>query len=516
MDKSISEKLSKIPKETGVYKFFDKKNVILYVGKAINLKSRVSSYFSSDHLDRPWIAQMIPEIKNIETISTENEVESLILESNLIKKYRPKFNKSMKDDKSYSWIFIDTYSSFPRIIKTRDLTKKGKYFGPYPDGRPINRMLKYLRKIYPYANCKLKFYPKRDPHKITRKRVCIYYHLGMCPGICDNIVSPQAYRKNINNLIKTLEGKKKYHIKELEKKMHEYAANKNFEKAAKLRDKIQDLKYLSQKIDLGFGDTEKEFQSIKNLRYIQGIKEIAYKLELNIPEPELKRTRIECYDISNISGKVAYGSMSVSIGANIDNSKYRIFKISEDQPNDPEMLKNVLQRRLKYINQPVTSEIYDKYDRKESLLETPKMILLDGGRTQLSVVRKIIPEHIGIFAISKGKRLKRAGQSQEDEFWKVDDKGNIRRITIENPFLFQYLRDEAHRFAIKHHRKGRKFLQKKSILDEIEGIGPKRRKDLIKKFKSVEGIKVATKKEILKILKNEKVTENLIRKLNSQ
>jgi excinuclease ABC subunit C len=499
MTEQLSTKIESLPTSTGVYQFYDADGEILYVGKAINLKTRVRSYFHSDHLDRPWVKQMIPIISDVKVLITDNEVEALILESNLITKYGPKYNSAGKDDKRYAWILINTRAPFPKVEKTRDLGRKGRYFGPYPDGRAVNQVLKYLRKLYPYCDCNLEMYPNHDPKEIKKSRLCFYYHLGLCPGPCDNLITSEEYKKNIRNIIKILQGNKKSPIKELEKRMHAYSGNKKFEKAAELRDKIRDLRYLSQRVDIDFGDEEEEFKKIQQTRFLSGITEAIKQLGLNIPEHRIKNTRIECYDISNISGEVTYGSMVVSIGPTIKNSQYRIFKVREKKKsNDPEMLKTVIQRRLKYLE----SDHPGNLKTSESLLAKPDIIVLDGGKPQLSAVAPIVPVNIGVMAISKGKHLKRAGQEQEDEFWRMDDDGKFRKITFENPFLFQRLRDEAHRFAIKHHRKGRRFEQKKSVLDEIPGIGPKRKKELMKKFKTIEGIKKATREELQEVLKN--------------
>ncbi|MBN2100404.1 excinuclease ABC subunit UvrC [Candidatus Dojkabacteria bacterium] len=503
MDKKLQQKIEQIQNKTGIYQFIDSREKILYVGKALRLRSRVKSYFTSNHTDRPWIQQMIPHIFDVKTIETENEIEALILEANLIKKYQPKYNASLKDNKRYAWIYIDTYSPFPRVRTTRDPGKSGRYFGPYPDGRPMKRMLKYLRKLYPFADCKLKFYPLRKPDEVKNNRICLYYHLGTCSGPCDNLITSQEYKKNIKNLIKTLEGKKKNQIRELEDKMAKYSKTQKFEKAAELRDKISDLRYLSQRIDIDFGDTESEFHKIRNIRYVEGLKEAVSKLSLNIPDEKLKKMRVECYDMSNLAGEVAYGSMTVSIGPNIENSQYRIFKIDiEGKADDTKMMNEVLRRRIKYLNS-------DNKESNESLLQKPDLILLDGAKSQLSAVKDIVPEGVGLLAISKGKRLKRAGKKQLDEFWTVKPSGKFVKLKFQNPFIFQLLRDEAHRFAIKHHRKGKRYLQTKSWLDEIPGVGPRRKKQLIKKFKTISKIKMASFEEINDVVNNKTVAESI-------
>ncbi len=501
-----TNQISQIPTKTGVYQFLNETGKILYVGKAVSLRSRVRSYFSSNHIDRPWINTMIPKIHEIKIILTENEVEALILEANLIKKYSPKYNAMYKDDKRYAWIYIDTYSPFPRIKKVREKKKGGQYFGPYPDGRPINRMLKYLRKLYPFADCNLRLYKDRKPEEVKTSRLCLYYHLGQCTGPCDNLITPEKYKENIQEIIKILKGEKVSQIRRLEKKMEKYAEEEEFEQAAELRDKVADLKYLSQKIYLDLGDTEREYSNVKEARNLAGIREFYDKLDKPIDNSELDDLRIECYDISTHSGESSYGSMVVSIGAKLDTSQYRIFKLEqEEKTDDTAMMRKVLERRMKYLHREKST----RKMKNESLLQKPDLILIDGARAQLGAVKNLVPHDTGLMGISKGKHLKKAGEKQIDEFWIVKENGKISKVKFKNPYIFQLLRDEAHRFAIKHHRKNKKFLQKKSVLDEIPGIGPKRKKELIKEFGSVAGIREAKLKEINKIVKNEKVAERV-------
>jgi excinuclease UvrABC nuclease subunit len=357
----------------------------------------------------------------------------------------------------------------------------------------------------------LKFFPNRKPEEVKTRRICLYCHLGQCTGPCDNLITKQEYRKSIIGSIRTLEGKKTDHLKDMERQMKKYSRNEKYEAAAVLRDKIADLQYLSQRIDISAGDTEHEFEEIRQSRDLAGIHEVIKKLMINYPEMLAKRFRIECYDISNLSGNQAYGSMSVTIGTQPHPELYRIFKIKQPgKPDDPKMLREVLQRRIRYITDK--SKQTGVRNQNESLLSRPNLILIDGGKGQLSSIFDQIPDGIGFLAISKGKHLKRAGQKQVDEFWAIQN-GKFRQLKIDNPYILQVVRDEAHRFAIKHHRNARKFNQKKSVLDEIPGIGPKRKKDLIQKFKSVTNIKKANLDELTEVLKNRKTAENLLKQI---
>jgi excinuclease ABC subunit C len=492
MTKKLQKQLSLLPKAPGIYKFFNKEKEVLYIGKALSLKSRVNSYFSNKHNDRPRIISMIPLIHTLETIQTDNEIEALVLESSLIKKYQPKYNLDLKDDKSYAWIYIDTKSKFPTVKIVRTIKKKefnkGKLFGPYPNATATKRIFRYIRKMYPFCTNK----------KPKENELCFYYHLKLCPGPHQGRISEENYRENINNIIKFLQGRKKSHMKDLEKQMKEYAKNQNFEQAAELRDKINDLTYLGSKIKFSYFKTEDDYVQSREERLKQDLKKFAKDLNIAFPH------RIECYDISNIQGKLAYGSMVVAIDGVPDNSQYRIFKIKEkDMADDPGMLSEVLRRRLKHIGKG-----------KDSLNQRPDLILLDGAKSQMSVVMKDVPKEYLLMGISKGKRLKRKGQQKIDEFW-IRKWGAITQIKPQNTVVLSNIRDESHRFAIYHHRKLRKFVQKKSILDDIQGIGTKRRRELIKTFGSVKEIAKQSEEELYKVIKNEKVVKRLLKKLKA-
>ncbi len=482
MDKNIQTKIDVLPDVPGIYKFLNDKGDILYIGKAINLKKRVSSYFHTDLQDRPRILQMIPYIKDIQIVETNNEIEALILESALVKKYQPLFNTDLKDDKSYAWIYIDTKSEFPTVKIVRTIKKgeysKGKLFGPFPSGFTVKRVYSYLRKLYPFCTCKNK-----------DCKTSLYFHIGLCPGPYAGAISKEKYRINIDNIIRFLSGKQQNHIKRLEKEMIQYSKNEEFEKASQLRDRINDLKYIGQDIDFTYYDDIESYESRREKARKTSSNYLA--MELGIP----KLNRIECYDISNIQGKHAYGSMVVALDGNLDRSEYRIFKIREsDLPNDYLMLKEVLSRRFK-----------DKST-------IPDIVLIDGGKGQLSSVFELIPSNTLLMGISKGKYLKKKGRNIKDEFWVVKN-NEVLRINIDNPEILIDLRNEAHRFAILHYRKRSIKEQKQSILDQIDGIGIKRRKKLLKSFGSIEGIKKANYEEIYSVIKNKRVSKNIIDKV---
>ena len=491
MEKNLELKLSTLPQGTGIYKFLDKKNIVLYVGKALNLRNRVRSYFQSDISDRPRIKQMMPFVFDLEVVETNNEIESLVLEAALIKELKPKYNTDLKDDKSYAYIFITTKDEFPTVKIVRNITdkelKQGEIFGPYPNSMSTRRIFTYLRKIYPFCTC-----------KSNQETECLYYHLGLCPGPYHGHISKENYRKNIDEIIKFLKGRKKGQILELEKQMKGYSRNKKYEEAALLRDKINDLKYLGEKIDIDYGELGSKYISRRREILKKTFKEIG--IELGIKDLH----RIECYDISNIQGKDAYGSMVVAQDGEIRRDLYRIFKIKgEDTPNDPVMLKEVLNRRFKSIG---------KRD-DESFDTKPDIVLIDGGKSQLGVVEGSIPKNVLLIGISKGKRLKRRGLKLLDEFWMLENEKSI-QVSIQNSNIFINLRDEAHRFAITHHRKARGKRSNYSELDGILGVGIKTRKLLIKSFGSVNNIKNAKFSEILNVVNNKKITESICNHFN--
>lgn len=483
----LQQKLKLLPKTSGIYKFKDQEKRILYIGKAINLFSRVNSYFSDQLFDRPRIVLMIPLISDVEVIETSNEIEALVLESALIKKYQPEYNMEHKDDKSYAYLYIDTQNEYPTVRITREVTKKmrrGKIFGPYPSGKSIKQVFNYLRRLYPFCT--------DDP-----KKPCFYSHIGLCPGPS---ATKEEYRVNINNIVKFLQGRKRTHIKDLEREMNRLSKEKEYEKAAMLRDRINDLKYLGSKINFTYDRSEEEYIKSKKEINIQSMEELSNELGIK------NLSRIECYDISNISGMYSYGSMTVAINGELKQSMYRIFKIKEEgEPNDPAMLLEVLNRRLKHINS----------DTDESLGTKPDLILIDGGVSQLSFLLKTLSTDIPLMGISKGKRIKRRGAKRIDEFW-ITRKQLVFPIKLQTSSILIKLRDEAHRFAIIHHRNLRKKKQTKSFLDDVKGVGDKTRRKLLKEFKDKNGIKNAGFEKLNFVIKNKNTTQRIIDLVSEQ
>lgn len=478
----VKDKITLLPNTCGVYKFYDKNNSLLYVGKAVNLRNRVSSYFKSNLANRPRIIPMIKQIFDVKYIETSNEIEALVLESAIIRKEQPKYNADLKDDKSYAYLYINTQDSFPTVKIIRDFDiqkyKKGKLFGPYPSGRAIKAVFRYLRQIYPFCTSK-------DPTK-----PCFESKIGLCPGV----VSKEVYRKNIKGILNFLNGKNLDLLRKLENQMIYESNMLNYEKAALLRDKIIDLKYLTSKINTNYLSSEKDYISIKNKSDYKLITLLGKELGIDTP------LRIECYDISNLSGKYAYGSMTVASNGSLNTGDYRVFKIKcLNTPNDYEMLYEVLKRRLSHLNNDLTDN---------SLNSTPNIILIDGGKGQLSKLKDLIPKDILLLGITKGRKYKRKGGRLKDEFVRLI-KDEIVPIKIKNFSILSRLRDEAHRFAILHHRKSRGKGQIKSYIDDIPNVGPKTKK-LIKSKYSLEQLRTESRENLIKLIKNKKIVDSII------
>jgi len=486
MNENIRIKLETLPNTVGIYKFLDKDKKILYVGKALNLKSRVSSYFRDSLVDRPKILPMIPLIDDIVVQEANNEIEALILESALVKELQPPFNSDLRDDKSYAWIYISTKDEFPTVKVVRSIRKgeykRGRMFGPYPSGYTIKRVYRYLRRIYPFCICKNK-----------DCKSSLDFHIGLCPGPYANAISKEEYRKNINNIIKFLNGRQSNHIKRLEKEMKLYSKNQEFEKAGQLRDRINDLRYVGESIEFTYYDDVFSYQSKREKARKASF--LSLELELGIK----KIRRIECYDISNMQGKNAYGSMVVAVDGELKRSDYRIFKIKgKDTPDDPGMLKEVLSRRFRKVEKEIDS----------SLSSRPEVVLIDGAYSQISTVKESIPDGIFVMGISKGKHIKRKGGQKTDEFWLLKE-NEVLQANIQNPEILIDLRNEAHRFAISHYRRKSIKDSKKSLLDSIPGVGEKRKKELKKVFGSIQELKKASLEEITRVVKSEKIARNI-------
>jgi len=417
------KKLSQLPEDSGVYAFIEK-DIILYVGKAVNIKKRVKSHFQQPNFKD---SLFIERTDKIGFIKTGSEIEALVLEAKLIKKLFPKFNVLWRDDKNYFYLKI-TKEKFPRVYITHQKDGRARYIGPFVDGKSLKQALKISRKIFPFRSC-----------RIIPKKTCLWYNLKRCPAPCllktglgkqipkAKETIQKECQKNTKNTVKIFKGERKQVLKDLEKEMKKAVSTQFFEKAAETRDQIRALEnILAHGIILENIEFTTEWPAIqKNLQRV-----IRTKKDLS---------QIEAYDVSNFQGKEAVGSMVVFIKGKPDKSLYRRFKIKslEEKPNDTAMIKEVLKRRMKH---------------PEWLC--PNFILVDGGKGQLSAVKSsLLEKEIKVAALAKRK----------NELFIEGQKKPIllKKINREVFNLILQLRDEAHRFAIAYHRK----LRKKKLLD---------------------------------------------------
>ena len=412
---------AKIPHKPGVYIYQDEKYRILYVGKALDLYHRVASYFSANHLAEGNLktAALVELITDIDTIIVESELEALILEANLIKKYKPPYNIRLVDDKDYLYIKI-TKGPFPQIVTARkkDLKNTLKFFGPFPSSTTVKNTLKSLRRVFPWC---------ANP---SGKRPCFYYHINLCPGPCAGEISQQDYKKIINRFIYFMEGKKEKLINDLTKEMEDKAKKEQFEEAQSIKKTIDGILYLTQTNRTEMYLQNPNFLEDQRMKALMQLKE---SLGLsNIPE------RIEGYDISNIQGYEAVASMVVLTNGEIDKSQYRKFKMRPPaggsiKPNDFAMHQETILRRMKHPE-----------------WKTPDMLLIDGGKGQVSAVYKQIQET----GTEEFKRVPIFGIAKRME-WLYTPDGREIKLSKSNSGLqlLQRLRDESHRFAIAYYRK---------------------------------------------------------------
>lgn len=469
----VQNKIKKLPKDPGVYLYRNNKGRIIYVGKAVNLKNRVSSYFMGEH--DPKTEELVRNITDLEWIVAGSEIEALVLESELIKRYKPKFNILLKDDKNYCYIKI-TKEDYPVISVVRQVVEdKSEYLGPFIDAGSVRSALKYLRKIFPYCTCSL-----------SGDNICLYYHLGLCQGHGQKYISSREYQANIRGLVSFLSGKKEDVVKDLTRRMRDYSRAKEFEKAAQVRDSLSALKRLR---------FEHVIEEKRELRLDKALLGLQQALGLDtIP------ARIECYDISNIFGRAAVGSMVVFENGIPAKNDYRRFEIKTvKRIDDFAMHQEVAKRRFGKIGST----------KDTSFAKVPDLVIIDGGKGQISSVMEVVgPYKLSTKFIGLAKRL--------EELVIMNELGKFEVVNLvpdsEAYFLVQRIRDEAHRFAITYHRNLRSKELTSSSLDNVPGVGPKTKKKLIVKFGTIEKIRAANIEEIAKevgISLASKIKENL-------
>jgi excinuclease ABC subunit C len=507
MTEQLTHQLKNLPNSPGIYKYFDADNTLIYVGKAINLKNRVRSYFSG-HDHSPKTQVLVSKIDHLETIVVQSEVDALLLETNLIKEYRPRYNIILKDDKSHLYIKITLYEDLPRVSTCRqtDIAQdpKATYFGPFPSSATVKQTLRYLRRVFPYM-------ARHQPPLAGRRRPPqSYFYYNMPLGPVDAVIDQKAYRQQIFQLIHFLEGKRLQVADELTRAMKAAAKRLDFEQAGLIKQQLDGITYVSQasiRPELYLANPE-----LMADKRQAGLQQLAEALSPYFVDQELGPSdysplrRIECSDISNTSGQQAVGSMVVFEDGQAEKSHYRKFRIKRsDAPNDFAMLQEVLRRRFKRLATAQSNQSDSKADA--SFSARPDLIIVDGGKGQLSSALIALAElslDIPIAGLTKreeelvvAQKADLAGQALVSKGVQHTDRANsetrysklethslkanrsaahasfartadeattqtkmeLNYVTIrlargsEALFLIQRIRDEAHRFAITYHRK---------------------------------------------------------------
>ena len=591
----IEEELKKLPGKPGVYIMHGENDEIIYVGKAVSLKNRVRQYFQSSRNKGAKIEQMVTHITRFEYIVTDSELEALVLECNLIKEHRPKYNTMLKDDKTYPFIKVTVNEPYPRVLFSRTMKKdKAKYFGPYTSSTAVKDVIELVRKIYMVRSCN-----RNLPRDCGKDRPCLYYHMKQCTAPCQGNVSEEAYKQNIGQVLHFLNGNFQETIDQLTEKMMAASEDMRFEDAAGYRDLINSIRRIGERQKITtYGEEDRDIIAVamdesEDLREQDAVVQVFFmrggrligrdhfflrvargdtkaqvlssflkqfyagtpfipaeimmqteiedgeiiedwlsarrkqRVHIRVPKKgtkeklvelakenawmvlskdrerikrEERRTigavkeiedwlglkdivRMEAYDISNISGFESVGSMVVYEKGKPKRSDYRKFKIKWVQgPNDYASMEEVLTRRF-------THESKGEYDSFSIL---PDLILMDGGRGQVNIARKVLGElgiDIPVCGMVKDDNHRTRGVYFNNVEIPIDTSG-------EGFHLVTRIQDEAHRFAIEYHRSLRSKEQVHSVLDDIPGIGETRRKALMRRFRSVENIRDASVEEL--------------------
>ena len=598
----FEEELAKLPGKPGVYLMHDERDAIIYIGKARSLRHRVRQYFQASHHEGIKKDRMVQQIARFEYIVTDSELEALVLECNLIKEHRPKYNTMLTDDKTYPYIKVTLGEQFPRVLFSRQLKKdRSAYFGPYTSAGAVKDTIGLIHKLYQVRTCN-----RSLPRDIGAERACLNYHIHQCQAPCQSYVSAEEYRKQIDGVLDFLNGRYQPVLQMLEQKMAECAGRMDFEKAAEYRDLLSSVKQIAQKQKITHADgedrdilamacddrdavvqiffiregrmigrdhfylrivnedepaqilssflkqfyagtpyiprelmlqtdiaersvieewlTKKKGQRVylrvpkrgakeklvelaeKNAmivltqdrekikreegRTIGAVKELADLLSL--PRDEIRR--LEAYDISNTNGFESVGSMVVYEKGKPSRSDYRKFKLrTVSGPDDYASMHEVLTRRFAH-------GIKEREERRERELDEtygsftrfPDLILMDGGRGQVNVALQVLEElqlHIPVCGMVKDDNHRTRGLYYNNVELPIDRHSEAFR-------LITRIQDEAHRFAIEYHRSLRSKEQVHSVMDDIPGIGPARRKALMRKFLSMDAIRAASVEEL--------------------
>ena len=489
MNDKLRDKLKTLPRSAGVYFHKSKTGEIIYVGKAAVLKNRVRQYFQSKRDMDIKTQALVAEINDTDWITTESEIDALFLESEMVKRYMPRFNILLRDDKSQLFVRINMKDAYPFVSFTRGPADDGaEYYGPFYNGYAVKKALRYLRRVFPYS-----------VHSVMPKRVCLQYHLGLCPGVEEQKISSNDYKQTLRKLIRYLKGERKALQQEFERDMKNAAAEHRYEEAALLRNKVNDLRELQKRIM--FGDAE--FLDVSKDQALVGLQEL-----LHLPRAP---RRIEGYDISHMSGTNNVASMVVATNGLADKAEYRKFKMQIPGNNDFAHMHETLGRR---------------FSGRHLEWTTPDLLLIDGGKGQLDAALRALEErdlHIPAVGLAKREEeivihktrsnvIFNTLESQEAArqadgfgpgiFVGESDEFYVVRLPKDSHIvkLLQRIRNESHRFAVSYHSTLKRQGAIKSVLDEIEGIGPVTRKKLVSTFGSVRAMREATPEQITAVI----------------
>jgi len=483
MSPKLEKKLTELPKEPGVYFHKDKTGEIIYVGKAAVLRNRVRQYFQKSRGRDNKTEALVAEIADVDWMCVDSELEALFLEAEMIRRYMPRYNILLRDDKAMSYIRIAYDSDFPTVTTTRrPLDDGARYFGPYFSTLAVRQALKLLRRVFPFAT-------KRTA---GQKRATLHYHLGLDPGLEEGKTSLEDYRANLRKLMAIIQGRRKTIVKEVERDMKRAAKAADYEKAAKLRNQLFALQGLDKQVIF----SDKEFQDIS--------KDHALNELVNLLSIEHFPRRIEGYDISHQQGSDVVASMVVFTNGVSDKAQYRKFKTKINQNDDFYNMNETLKRRLS--------------DRNRKSWGMPDLVVIDGGKGQLDAAIQArdecgcsqIPfiglakreEQIVLHKTKSGLTLNKLSLQQLGGFATESEDFILVNLPLNTNLvkLLQRIRDESHRFAVSYHSVLKVKRQTASQLDDIPGIGPTTRKKLLRTFGSKRGISLASENELEKVV----------------
>lgn len=467
MNTALEAKLKELPTSPGVYFHKDAKGEIIYVGKAANLKNRVRHYFQKSRARDPKTDALVNEIVDTDWTVLETELDALFIEAEMIRRYMPRYNILLRDDKSFTYVRIDIKSDHPTITYTRrPLDDGAEYFGPYVSKVGIATALKYLRKVFPYST-----------HAATNipKRACLQAQLGICPGLEAGLTSLEDYRRNLRQLMTYLRGSRKKLITDIEKDMNRAAKEQKFELAVTYRNKLRGLKNLEKQVI--FGDRE-----IQDIGKDVGLMRLAEELKLEKPP-----RRIEGFDISHMSGTDNVASMVVFVGGVPDKSQYRKFKMRLPGNND-----------FGHMTEAITRRLSEKNIKQWGL---PDLFLIDGGKGQVHAAydaMRALNQNVPMIGLAKRYEEIIIPIVEDDKV--IDFTVTVLRHSDEGLKLLMRVRDESHRFAVSYHTVLKRARQKVNALEEMPGIGPSTRKVLQRHFGSTKGVMAATEEEIAAVI----------------